>query len=120
MDRSSIDPVAVFDRQELIARCLGNLEFAERILSRFQTRFEEDLSELERAVSDRNAEQIASLAHRLKGSSANAAAHSLRERAGEIEGLARRQTLQEIPSRLEGLRSEWSRFTECAVLLESV
>ena len=116
MERNSTSPATVFDRDELIARCLGDLEFAERILSRFQSRFQEDWSELERAVSQRNAEQTACVAHRLKGASANAAAHAIRERAAEIEKLARGQSLLEIPACLEELQQDWSRFHQSAGL----
>ncbi|NUQ61721.1 MAG: Hpt domain-containing protein [Pirellulales bacterium] len=106
--------VGVFDSHELVARCLGNLELAERVLAKFRSRFVEDLAELEQAALAEDASHVAIVAHRLKGSSASTAAHALCERAAEIETLARRNAIAEIPSRLHGLRSEWARFVEKA------
>ena len=39
----------VFDRQELTARCLGNLDLVERCLAKFHARLDEELTGLERA-----------------------------------------------------------------------
>lgn len=104
--------MAVFDGQELLARCMGNHDFARRILTRFQTRLQEDLAKLEEASLAGNAGQLAIIAHRLKGAAANVASHVLRDRAAEIEELARRETLSTIPFHLRQLQGECSRFTE--------
>jgi hypothetical protein len=45
------------------------------------------------------------------------ASHVLRDRAAEIEELARRQTLSTIPFHLQRLRGECSRFTETVLQL---
>ncbi len=117
MDRELSGPaVSPFDADELVARCLGNLEFVQRVLAKFQERLDADLTELDEAVLAADAERIARVAHRLKGASANVAAHGLRQRAAGIEELARQRSLDEIPSELDELREEWSRFTECAEL----
>jgi HPt (histidine-containing phosphotransfer) domain-containing protein len=75
-----------------------------------------DLAELERAVRVEDAEQVARIAHRLKGASATVAATGLSTGAARIEELARRGELPEIPKRVEELRSEWTRFAGCAAL----
>ncbi len=114
MDQEGGNPAAaVFNRQELIARCLGNFELAERVLSKFQTRFEEDLEELQRAIVAENAEWTAAVAHRLKGAAANAAAPMLRDRTAKIEDLARRRALAEVSPYLRRLQEAWCCFTEC-------
>ena len=102
----------VFDLDELISRCLGNIDLAERIIATFQSGFEADLSELEKAVRAQNAELTAGIAHRLKGASASASAHSLRNRMSEIERLARQDNLTEMPLHLEKLRGDWQDFTQ--------
>lgn len=118
MDReSSSQPASVVDRQELLTRCLGDLEFAERVLAKFQSRFDADLEELDRAVEASDLEHITQVAHRIKGASANVAAHGLRQQAASIEELARRQALPEIPAHLRDLHSEWSRFADLAPTL---
>lgn len=102
----------VFDREDLLARCLGKLDLAERVLAKFHLRFELDLDELEQAMRSEDLESLARVAHRLKGASANVAAVRLRVKAAGIEELARRGCLQEISEYMEGLRSEWARFAE--------
>jgi HPt (histidine-containing phosphotransfer) domain-containing protein len=109
---------AVFDREDLLARCLGKLEFAERVLAKFTSRFDLDLDQLEQALRSEDPETIAHVAHRLKGASANVGAGRLREKAAEIEESARRGCLVEIPKRMEELRCEWHRFAESARSLE--
>jgi HPt (histidine-containing phosphotransfer) domain-containing protein len=100
--------------EELIARCLGNLDFAERVLTKFQERFEADLTELEAELVSGNTDRVARLAHRMKGASANTAATGLHTEASCIEELARSDQKEEISLRLGRLRSEWSRFVESA------
>ena len=68
---------------------MGNIGFAERILAKFQDRFEHDLEELDKALQARDADAVARTAHRIKGASANVAASRLHEHAAEIEQLGR-------------------------------
>ncbi len=111
MEQEDQDQAAtVLDIEDLMTRCLGNIEFAGRVLAKFQELGDGHLAELERAVASQDTEAIAQLAHRLKGASANAAAPGLCARAEEIESAARQCSLREIPARLENLRHEWSRF----------
>jgi HPt (histidine-containing phosphotransfer) domain-containing protein len=109
----------VFDLQELLNRCLGNLDFAERILTKFQSRSGDDIEEIERAIAAEDVDAVAAIAHRLKGASATAAANGICSRASEIEELARRRVIAEIPPRLQALRSEWSQFAKCVSSLGS-
>jgi len=104
----------ILDVDELLSRCLGSIQLAERIIATFQSGFEVDLNELEKAVETRNAELTASIAHRLKGASASVSAHVLRNRAAQIENLARQNHLTEVPLHLEQLRGDWQRFTQHA------
>jgi HPt (histidine-containing phosphotransfer) domain-containing protein len=101
-----------YDADELLARCMGNLQFAERILAIFQTRFEEDLVQLERTLAAEDAGAVASIAHRLKGASANAAAPLLQARAAQIEQFAGEKRLSEARDCVDELRQEWCWFKE--------
>ncbi len=115
MDQETAKPMAaVLDEEDLLERCLGNLEFAERVLAKFQTQCQADLAALEQASATGDTEQVASLAHRMMGASANAAAVGIREQAAGIERAARHRCVEEIPSRMENLKREWSRFALAA------
>lgn len=116
MESETFEESALLDTEELLARCMGNIEFAERLLAKFQGRLDEDLLELEAAMRVEDPDVIARVAHRIKGASANVAAHDLRKRAAEIEQLARDRALAEIPAQLVELRGERRRFAQYAVL----
>jgi HPt (histidine-containing phosphotransfer) domain-containing protein len=102
----------VFNVDELLARCMGNANIAERILSKFQERFGIDLSELEQGLAEQNAGMITQAAHRIKGASANVSALTLYEIASDIEQLGREERLAEIPAGVQQLRAEWTRFLD--------
>lgn len=101
---------AVLNVDELFERCLGHLDFLERILTKFQQHFEEGLDLLEQSVEAQDVDEVVQVAHRLKGAAANVAATCLREKAAEIERLGRNGQLPEIPERVAGIRGEWHRF----------
>jgi len=113
MDASDYrDFTAVLDVDELTERCLGHLDFLERILAKFQKHFAQDLDLLAEGVEAEDAERIAQVAHRLKGAAANVAAAGLRDQAAEIERLGRAGRLPEIRPRVAGIRDDWKRFVE--------
>lgn len=109
---------SVLNIDELLARCLGNISFAERVLAKFHDHFENDLEELDNALQAHDAEAVARTAHRIKGASANVAAPRLCEQAAEIEQLGRDQRLSDIPDHLDQLRHEWSQFVHETSSLE--
>jgi len=96
--------------EELIERCLGKIEFAQRVLSKLQTYFGDGLAELEEEIRAQNVEGAAKVAHRLKGAAANAAAPSLQTHASEIEKIARSGDLNNIDPHLTQLHQEWDRL----------
>ncbi|MCC6123989.1 MAG: Hpt domain-containing protein [Pirellulales bacterium] len=103
------------DLQELLNRCMGNLDLAQRVLSKLQSQFEADLVELERALAEKNGKLAASVAHRLNGAASNIAAHDLQRCAAQIENSARENLLQEMPAQISQLRNQWSRLNEAAL-----
>lgn len=120
MERELPEEVAsVLDIDDLVARCLGNLEFVDRVLAMFHQRCDEDLAELERAAEAGDTDTVVRLAHRLKGACANASAVTLRGRAEEVECAARRGSLNEARERLGDLQDEWSRFVSAVSMLET-
>lgn len=102
----------VLDLDRLRNRCMGNIALLERVLDQFHKRLPEELAELERALELRDSEQVARVAHRIKGTSANVSADGLQRAAAEIEDLGRTGSVTDVPTRLERLRSEWERYLE--------
>ena len=103
---------APVDIDDLLGRCLGRIDLAERILQTFQTALEGDLKKLEAAVSAFDANEIAHVAHRIKGASLAVSAHRLTECARSIELSANARRLDEIPEHLARLKSESSRLDD--------
>jgi HPt (histidine-containing phosphotransfer) domain-containing protein len=103
---------APVDIDDLLGRCLGRIELAERILRTFQTSLDSDLKKLEAAVSAFDATEIAHLAHRIKGASLAVSAHKLTECAKSIELSASARRLDEIPEYLAKLKSESARLDD--------
>lgn len=100
-----------FEYDELLQRCMGNLEFAERILSRFGSRLEGDIEELEKQILSGDCGGIIRVAHRIKGASANTSATGIQMQTNQIEDMARAQQLDELPMQLEQLKEEVARFS---------
>lgn len=105
-------PSEVLDLQGLQTRCMGNIDFVQRVLKKFQQRLPAELAELEEMVDRRDAEQIARTAHRITGSSANVSAEGLRRAAAEIEELSRAGRVTDIPVGIAHLRHEWERYLD--------
>lgn len=95
---------------ELLDRCLGRIELAERILRTFQTALESDLKILEAAVAAFDATEIAHVAHRIKGASLAVSANHVTECAKFIELSAHARRLEEIPDQLARLKRESARL----------
>ncbi|MGD9645809.1 MAG: Hpt domain-containing protein [Pirellulales bacterium] len=110
----------VIDVDELMTRCLNNLEFAERMLGLFQNRCGEDLIELENAFAAGDIDKARRVSHRFAGASANAAACGLHGRAAELRNDLREGSLETARPRLAQLREEWQRFNEAMALQQLV
>ena len=95
---------------ELAARCLERIDFIERVLHSFSSRFAEDLEQLEREIQAEDGQAVARLAHRMKGACGNTAAHELHHHVSRIERLAREDRLTEIPPCLDGIQHAWTNF----------
>lgn len=100
------------DTDELLARCLGNADLVERVLTRFQRSIDEELEALERSVDAADAGDIARRAHRIKGTSLSVSAHRLNECAQRLETLAMSDRLDGIDSCIEDIRQEFARLDE--------
>ncbi len=103
---------SVVDYDQLVARCLNKLDFAERMLTLFQSHCGEELAVMERAYEEANLESVRLIAHRLAGAAANAAAYGVQACAAELRRAASAGSPEQVAQSLEKLRLEWRRFNE--------
>ncbi len=66
-----ISPDCAIDHKDLLTRCMGNAQFAARILEAFQRQLSGDLEALDAAILAGDAAEVAVIAHRVKGASSN-------------------------------------------------
>lgn len=100
------------DLQQLVDRCLGNLELADRLIARFRERVAETALSLRQARDHEDIEAIGRLAHRLMGESANLGSATLSRLAGELESAATEDRKQDIPAIAEQLLRACEQFSE--------
>ena len=94
-----------FDVEGLLARCMGDAQFAKKVLRKFAERALEDVSGIARCVDERNAEQTARRAHALKGAAANLCAEHVRVLAARLETMGKEGNLDGLEVVLDQLRS---------------
>jgi Amt family ammonium transporter len=75
------------DIPSLLDRCMGNVDFLNRLLEKFRNRVGSDVERLSQAVQAQNAQETAQVAHSLKGAAANVSAIALSRIALELEQL---------------------------------
>jgi HPt (histidine-containing phosphotransfer) domain-containing protein len=97
---------SVMDFEALKARCLGNLNLVERVLSKFATQLDSDVDALEQAYRSGDTETFALVAHRIKGMSANVEARSLYDSAVAAERAARANDNDELPTQIERIQRD--------------
>ena len=87
-------------------------EFAERIINKFRSRVTGDVDGIREALAASQAANLAALAHRIKGTSANLAAEPMRAAAIELERLAKAGDLDDAGAWVEQLQQEAERFIQ--------
>jgi HPt (histidine-containing phosphotransfer) domain-containing protein len=112
-------PSAVLDMESLRNRCMGNLDLVQRLLKTFHERMPLEMDAMEEALKQSDAEAVARLAHRVRGSSASMSADGLTRAATEIEIISRSGSVEDIPASIEHLRDEWEKYLEYGVALLS-
>jgi HPt (histidine-containing phosphotransfer) domain-containing protein len=81
----SVDSPPPLDRDALVARCMGNLELAQELLSDFEGDLSERVDQIARHVRQGDAQATVELAHALKGAAGTMTAESLQALAAAIE-----------------------------------
>jgi signal transduction histidine kinase/CheY-like chemotaxis protein len=81
----TIQNLAIFDRADVVRRCMGNEALVDKLLVQFQTQIEHDMTALEDALSSNDHKTAQLIAHRIKGAAANLSMGTVRKTAEEIE-----------------------------------
>lgn len=97
---------------ELLARCVGRVDLAQRVVDTFVQQLKVDVPRLVELVREGEVEEAARMAHRIKGSSANVAAESLRKCAELIEQLAKQGDLADEQTELRELQKTWDDYVQ--------
>lgn len=115
-----IQSVDVLDHNDLLKRCMGNRQFALRIVEAFERQLVADLDELDQAVATEDAAEIAVIAHRIKGACSNVSARRLQQLALRLGELATSRDMVEIRRCGPHLRKERERFHESLALIQGL
>lgn len=94
----------------LLARCVGREDLVQRVVASFVEQMTTDIPELTDNVNSGNCEATRKLAHRIKGSSANVDAESIRTTAAEVESLAGEDRLDEAKASIVLLEKHWQDY----------
>jgi len=103
-----LEPTPI-DAESLLARCFGNLEFAESLLSELESTGQERVEEIRRSATKRNADATADAAHALKGAAGILCAESVQELAAKIEQAGRTSDTENTDIVLDALAAEMKR-----------
>jgi signal transduction histidine kinase/HPt (histidine-containing phosphotransfer) domain-containing protein len=101
---------SVLEPEELLARCMGDQEFATMILNKFRARLGDEVAQIERAFAARDAWEVKLLAHRLKSAAANVSAVSVEAQASNLEHFAKAGDWQAARPTLGALKEECHRL----------
>ena len=118
LTQESIAPAGappILDMQSLLARCMGDDAFRDRLLEKFPQQAQQAVEKIADAVSAADAQQLAQAAHALKGTAANLSAVAVQQAAAEVEALGKSGVLTEADRLLGELRAEVER---CIAVIE--
>ena len=120
MSASKLMPTqSVIDQEDLLTRCMGNRDFAHRILQSFAKQLSADLNALESAIDRGDVDQVAVIAHRVKGTSSNVSACGIHRLAANIGELAKNGDIELVGSFGLAIRREQQRFLEASQMFET-
>lgn len=103
---AGIEAGNVFCPEQLLQRCLGKIDFAQRVLDLFLSKVDRDIEALLDAGQQGNCAQLTQSAHRLKGSAASIAAPRLQKLMSELEKAGRQDAHSDVEQLLSQVQSE--------------
>ena len=109
----------VLDLEELRNRCMGDVDLVQQVLKNFEQRIPEEMETIEKALQLQDTEQIACIAHRVKGTLATVSAEGSDACRGGNRKAGRQGRLSDLPAGIEHLHDEWEKYLNCAAALLS-
>ncbi len=100
----------VFDKSDMLDRLGGDEELCKEIVELFIKDTPKQITELKKALENKDASIVQRQAHSLKGASANASAISLKEVAFQIETAGEKGNLDIATSLLSKIEEEFKKF----------
>jgi HPt (histidine-containing phosphotransfer) domain-containing protein len=100
------------DLKSLQQRCRGNRKLAAKALKIFDSTLGADVQALVNGVRQGDPKSAAMSAHKIKGSAANVSAEHVRRVAGDLEKLAKADSLSQAQTSLDQLLREVKRFEQ--------
>ena len=107
--------MTTFDPKRLEAASMGDRGFAAELTRLFIDDVGEQLSALSAAIEARDAERIAGVAHRVKGSSGNVGAERLSALCASLEADGRAGVVDDMAERRSAIEEEFSRVRQSLV-----
>lgn len=111
-DGDTAEATPPLDCESLAERFMGDWDFVQIILAKFQQQVDVDLEQLEKSVLERDAKQTAALAHRIKGAAANVSAVEVSRLAAELEVMGREDLMDDAGGRLSRIKNECRRVND--------
>jgi ammonium transporter, Amt family len=99
-----------YDMEQLVRRCMGKIELAERLLKSFESRFPEDLSKIEESLRGCDSPTASRMVHQLKGAAANVSAPDLYKMLAQLEEVVRGGQYEEAADCVEEIQQKWIRY----------
>lgn len=115
---SSMNTDNPFDVQQLVRRCMGRIELAERLLASYESRFPDDLFKVEACLAANDLAGLARLVHQMKGAAANISAPSLYSILSRMEQAVRDEQLDVVGDCLEEIQEVWERYLQSKIAIE--
>jgi len=97
--------------ETLKSRCIGRLDLVEKALNRFQHALTDDLQSLEEAMETFDSQEVARIAHRIKGTSLTVSADRLAGFAKNLERQAESEFVYDDDA-LADIRDECCRLSQ--------
>jgi HPt (histidine-containing phosphotransfer) domain-containing protein len=108
----SVPEVPVFDRAGLVDRMMGDVAFADRILTRFLESTPPQIESLRESLDSGDAATAKRIAHTIKGAASNIGGERLHTVAFEIEEAARNADLPRAIRHFAELQSQFEQLKE--------
>ncbi|MBK7403598.1 MAG: response regulator [Phycisphaerales bacterium] len=103
---------APVDVEDALRRCCGNSEILLQVFDEFARSAERAICDLDRGIREGSREEVARVAHSLRGAAANISAREAAGRAGSLESVAKGSEGTGLGEQFEALRDELQRVLE--------